>query len=179
MMQELNWQCKSRHFRNVCPNSKFVKFINKPSTQEKPLISTARIQTCMSVQFCAHTLVLTKLRLYWPDDTREPREPCKQNSHRMNYQLPRNADGQLKELERVITVTLRVQATNLEAVQHKQVMMPWLKMFKTLVNFHICLNEAVLLRCFRFIPLDHQTHTPKSKSMQKGKNHHIFGVLHF
>lgn len=85
MMQELNWQCKSRHFRNVCPNSKFVKFINKPSTQEKPLISTARIQTCMSVQFCAHTLVLTKLRLYWPDDTREPREPCKQNSHRMNY----------------------------------------------------------------------------------------------
>lgn len=153
MMQELNWQCKSRHFRNVCPNSIFVRFINKPSTQEKPLISTARIQACMSVQFCAHTLVLTKLRLLARRHQRAQRTlQTKQPSykilvtHKCRWWTEITGEGFNSHI---------MCPSNKSGSSSTQVMMLWLKMFKTLVNFHICLNEAVLLSCFRFIPPDH------------------------
>lgn len=86
VMQDLNWQCKSRHFRNVCPNNQFFKLINKPSTQEKPLISTARIQNMhiCTVQ-CVHPCFDKIATILAKRHQKEPRDPYKCNIHHMNY----------------------------------------------------------------------------------------------
>lgn len=100
MMQELNWQCKSRHFRNVCPNNKFFKLINKPSTQEKPLISTARIQ---NMHICTVQRVhpcFDKIATILAKQHQRAQRSLQMQHPPYELLVPRNVDGQSKELGR-------------------------------------------------------------------------------
>lgn len=170
MMQTLNWQCKSRHFRNYHPNNKFLKFINKPSTQENPLISTARIQ---NMHICTVQRVhpcFDKIATILANNTRQSPEILTNATSTIQTTSAQKCRWSTEGIREVLTDTSCVQATNLEAVHHKQAI-NLSKMFKTLVNFHICLNRDC---CIFHSAVSNSLHwitrlIPKSKDMQKGK----------